>query len=82
MSGIHVWNGAAPNLNSKPIFNITQDSSNPEVLNPKTKSKVPVWAYTKVTPNRIRPEDRAPNIKYFNPDSVDLTDLLSLTTRT
>ena len=82
-SMLHWWNGAAETLKSKavamnriPMVNPEDTSSGvwsiPETnLANSSKLVVPVNPYTKEHPNSNNPDENAPRMKYFNPDSVE-----------
>jgi hypothetical protein len=73
-------------LNTNPTVNITTPKIKPEATNLLIKYKVkiselnkvrsekesnPVKPYIKDIPKSIKPEEKDPSIKYFNPDSVE-----------
>ncbi len=83
-SGAQKWNGAAVNLNKKPILNkhiptCTNDGSVWEIpakhYAKSSKVVIPVHPYTSEHPNKRIPDENAPSKKYFKPASVENSEL-------
>jgi len=87
-SGDHTWKGAAANLNNIAIIikllpNFTPTLSDNNIYSFILFHSVnPVNMYIKLDPNNNNPELTAPNIKYFNPASVEYCPLLLIDAKT
>ena len=83
-SGDHLWNGATANLNHKadwinspPLLTGPNVEASNGIDSSRPRSSydvVPKNPYLHDAPNKYSPDAKAPNLKYFNPASVEKAD--------
>ena len=76
-----MWNGAVPSLNASPATKNTKPNTKMILLAEpsavavatRLKSSVPVAPYNMEMPYNMKPDAKAPRMKYFMDASVDAT---------